>query len=114
MQLNCTRNKFAEKNATVSCPEKELLLAIVSRAIRDAYVETNWQFVESPQERGSIKRSALEWLHSRQEDEWSFIWICSHFDIEPELFIQTLKKKLKIGYRIFTNTRENVFHMEVI
>lgn len=71
-------------------PERQLLAAILGRAIRDLFVTYNrsgsYVFVRK------LRREALSWFACKEVKPFSFIWICWHLDLRPELVIKELRE----------------------
>lgn len=58
-------------------PERNLLAAVLDRAIMDMWVK----------EDRATRRSAQGWIKARTKKrsrKWSFQWVCEHLDLEPE------------------------------
>lgn len=65
--------KVVESGASWATPERDLLVAVLQRAILD-YVGS-----------GEVLRSeAGEWLFDDAEHAFSFPWVCGHLGLEPE------------------------------
>lgn len=54
-------------------PERGLLYGIVDRAFRDATGKVGRQ----------ARRDAYAWIESNDREEWSFIWVCQHLNLDP-------------------------------
>jgi hypothetical protein len=61
------------------CFEKNLLCAVLERAIKDAAQVFD---TRTSNERAA-KNNALDWLESDDYSEMSFLWICDNLDLEP-------------------------------
>src|SRR6266542_3596651 len=74
----CSSRRLLQRNAArapVGCQ-------VVLRALADCRGEI---FPCYPYERCYVQRRARSWILSISEDEGSFLWICRHLDIDPQL-----------------------------
>jgi hypothetical protein len=63
--------------------ERKLLCAIIEQAYMDATG------------RGRQKRDAEEWLNSKRNYPFSFIWICHHLQIDPSIIRRNINSRAK-------------------
>jgi hypothetical protein len=90
MTLKPLSQRYPAEDIEVSreLPERNLLAAVLERAIRDILnIETDAQ---------QHCASACVWLRSQAETEFSFKWICFQLDISPKYirrYIYELKAK---------------------
>ncbi len=69
-------------------PERNLVAAIMQRAIDDAYGQSK----DIPRHE---KRGARTWLRTGEEYEWSFVWACKSLDLDPQSVIDALNNIAK-------------------
>lgn len=69
-------------------PEKQLLLAIISRAVLDCTEYTREYRIPK------IRNTAHNWIFSRNTGEWSFFWCCQLTDRCPLRIMEYVKRNL--------------------
>lgn len=75
--------------------EENLLIAVIQRAITDASQKNDDYPV----------REARAWLMSKDEDEFSFRWICSILELDRDAFIRRLTPNGRFEKRIKFRSR---------
>ena len=69
-------------------PELVLLWAILERAILDY---NGGCTANGHETKFMIMRRAKLWINSKRDDEFSFHWICTHLDLDPDYIRKHLK-----------------------
>lgn len=74
-------------------PYRELIVAIIERALLDASCTTRAMVGESYDHMRArdIQLEAIDWLHSDTERPWSFRWICEQLDMGPDTILRATK-----------------------
>jgi len=74
-------------------PYRELIVAIIERALLDASCTTRAMVGESYDHMRArdIQLEAIDWLHSNAEKPWSFRWICEQLDMSPDVILEATK-----------------------
>lgn len=87
-------------------PEKNLVAAVLQRAVSDLYLEWNTQdpngrAIKNQYHRKSVRlgkaaanRSARAWFWSTSESEFSFRWCCNMLGFSPAHFRRTLIRQI--------------------
>jgi hypothetical protein len=76
-------------------PEKALCGAILGRAMLDALGAVKRKQKDKKRAREDVMRAneALEWLEDPSDEPFSYRWICSHLDLDPELTLKAFRKR---------------------
>lgn len=82
-------------------PYRDLLLAVLERALLDAAIGPNCAFLEGvhtgqtpttkKQAIRRVRESATRWLHSDAFHPWSFYWICEQLDFVPQYILRAIR-----------------------
>ena len=62
-------------------PERTLLAAILNLTIVDICNPTGG--FRTP----AVKRQAVQWVHDKGTDDWSYRWVCSELDLDPDALL---------------------------
>ncbi len=83
-RFNSDNDEGQESQSAVK-PERNLLAAVLSRAICDAFGTAHCE--------RHIVRSARQWLFGKLKPKkaFSFAWVCLHLDLDPIELQQTLR-----------------------
>ena len=77
--------KVENSAPSVSTPERELLVAVLQRAILD--------YVGSGE---VLSCEAGDWLFDDEDHNFSFAWVCGHLGLEPAA-VRSNVKRLRVG-----------------
>lgn len=84
-----------EMRVTISSPEKQLLSAVLLRAMNDATSQTKL----SREYNETLQSSALEWFEDTSIQPFSFRWIAEQLSDSPEHFIDAVKRRIHVAIK---------------
>ncbi len=93
----------------IRCPERNLLSAILERAIADALPSSNLLVPsDSPdviETTGELSASAWRWILAdrtkRAPSMWSFAWVCQHLDLDADILAAALRSMKGKGVKFY-------------
>jgi hypothetical protein len=83
-----------EIEKTIRDPYRNLLLAMIERAIMDALNQSKASSHSELRRLQEHKEDALEWLFSDKHEPLSFLGICEYLDYSAECIRAAIKKEL--------------------
>ena len=69
-------------------PEKDLVIAVLQRAVEDARGDLKGLGVK---DRQKVQQSALGWIRRNTNRCFSFLWVCDALELDPEWIRRRIK-----------------------
>lgn len=93
--MGCELRAEETYHKTKADPYRNLLAAIVERAILDALNQTKAIRAINRRQLREHKEDAIEWLFSEAHEPLSFVGICEYLDYSVEAIRAAIKKELE-------------------